>query len=250
MRLLTLLAVAWAFNFQVTRTVRVKRRSSPFTSLISTTLHLVMKDQADKVASMFKEKGSNIGKEVTVRDLALMSVEMVNVVEPDVSDTVLYKFLADESVQTAGKVWFAIKKLPPRWWTTQEKIAEQAEKFKPVVDELIGLYIVLNESDTAMIEVLLSAPQCLLSNEDELLQKMTDPCRDIGKKAFEKIIDRYLKVMGMDKDTRGALKISSEWNSRSRQVVARLDTFSGILDSDLSPKWTKIKNFFLSKQII
>ena len=214
-------------------------------SAIANLLSRQAKDVVQKIRENIKE---NIGKDISIGDLATMNVEMVTVVEPIENSSVIVEYLGAKArtdhllmnnIMSAGSGIFRKSKMS----------LSEANQAQIVLNELAGIYIVMNESDTALAEVLLSAPLCVLTREDKFFSDMRNPCTDIGREAFTKIIKRYEDISSMQDILAESVKTPGEWHWHWRQIVLRLDLYRQVLTPEQVIKWIRIKDFVSSKQL-
>lgn len=172
------------------------------------------------------------GNDISIGDVAAMDVSMVKVVEPAEEVTFVTKFLKNRAEYHLNFLKASILMGNER----------NRESTQVLLNEITGIFIVLNETDTASVEVLLTAQPCLLSKNDFYFGQMVDPCESIAKESFSKIIERFDTVEYLKTKLTPWVKISTEWNSHWRQIVMVLEPYARLLDKNDAASWIKIKN--------
>jgi hypothetical protein len=212
-------------------------------------LQNVMGDEVQKAASKLNQKlDKKLGNDVSIGNVALMDVEMVRVVEPYDKHAIVTDFLAAK----AAANWGHLEPISKAIFSKKSIIKNNLAEIQTFLNELLGIYIVLNESETASTEVLLSAKPCLLSNTDHYFKKAADPCKIIAKEFISKIIERFTNIEKLKASLAEYLKFSSEWDSHWRPIYFRLSSYMDELSLDKSEKsnWDKIKDLIDSKRVV
>lgn len=212
-------------------------------------LQNVMGDEVQKAASKLNQKlDKKLGNDVSIGNVALMDVEMVRVVEPYDKHAIVTDFLAAK----AAANWGHLEPISKAIFSKKSIIKNNLAEIQTFLNELLGIYIVLNESETASTEVLLSAKPCLLSNTDHYFKKAADPCKIIAKESISKIIERFKNIEKLKASLAEYLKFSSEWDSHWRPIYFRLSSYMDELSLDKSEKsnWDKIKVLIDSKRVV
>lgn len=194
--------------------------------------------QAERVAFKtheFIEKRA--GVDISLGDLSGMNVEMVKVIEPFKSHVVVSTYIENRLVHAAGD----LKSL-----FTQKKTS--LKQFK----EFIGFTIIMNETEAAAAEVLLSTRQCLLSPKDYYFKRIPDPCHDLSQESIKKIITRIEDAQKIIKSMKVIVdNAPAEWDNHLRHVVVKLDMFTGkVLNGKEMKRWTDIKEYIQNKRVI
>ena len=187
----------------------------------------------------------NLGQDVSIGDIESMNVEMVRVVEPYSSQAIVTDFMGNKAA-------FLLSTLRPLKSTFmgKKKNLKQYPTAQYDLNELIGIFMVLNESDSAAAEALLSAQPCLLSREDYHFKRVANPCHNLSEEIMVKIIERFDEIESFRKHFNDAsVKISGEWDSHWRQIIGRLDQYaSTVLNSKSLPRWLNIKSFIENQE--
>lgn len=199
-------------------------------------------DRASQVAtSVGKKIDVKTGNDISVGDVAMMDVSMVKIVEPNEERSRVTKYLNNRAE-------YHLKFLKATNLMNLKKSNE--ETVQSALNEITGIYIVLNETDTATAEVLLTAQPCLLSKNDHYFSQIPDPCKSIAKESFSKIIERFETMESLKKKIGPPIRISAEWDSHWRQIVMFLDPFEDVLEKGDQASWTKIKELVRSQRFI
>lgn len=207
----------------------------------------LMGDEIKKASfKLHRKLEKTMGKDVSVGDIATMDVEMVNVVEPYQKHAIVTDFLVGKAVSNRENLEPIIKAL------RKKRALENISEAQIFLNELVGIYIVLNESETASTEVLLSAKPCLLSSTDHYFRQEPDPCKAIAKESVSKMIGRFEDIEKLKGSMGESLKVPSEWDNHRRQIYFRLDSYINELPLSKMEKsnWAKIKDFIDSKRVL
>lgn len=196
----------------------------------------------DKVKETIKE---NIGRDISIGDLTTMNVEMVTLVEPFENHSVVTEYLAGKAEKDLGIVKYSLG-IPID--ALKEKIIAKVDEVQKFFSELVGLYMILNESDTSLVEVLLSTTQCVLTREDKYLAGIDNPCSKFGLETFEKIVKRFSEITKIQAKN-SSLKVPGQWNRHLRQVFLRLDQHSTLLSSKLQNEWNALRDLIQKQPI-
>lgn len=204
---------------------------------ITTMITNAFGERAEKTAFKAQEYlDKKSGVDMSLGNIAEMSVEMVKVLEPYEKYVIISSYVNNRLVYLKDIIsaMFKTKK------TTQKEL-----------NEMIGLAIILNETEASAAEVLLSTPQCWLSSDDFYFPKSVDPCRDLSRDAFFKIISRIESVMDTLKSQKSMLEVPIAWDTHLRHVITKLDMFSvDVLEEKDRKKWSSIKEYIQSKQLL
>lgn len=216
---------------------------------VSQVLRHVMGEKIQKAALKLHQKlDKTLGKDVSIADVATMDVDMVSVVEPYQKHAIATDYLAAKAATNFGHLEPITKSI-----LSKERIIKSKHDIaQNFLSELIGLYMVLNESDSASVEVLLSTKPCLLSNTDHYFNKVPDPCKLLANESVSKIIERFVNVDKLRKSLGELLKFSSEWDNHWRPVYFRLNMYVEELPLNKSQKssWDKIKEMIDSTRVL
>lgn len=172
----------------------------------------------------------NLGRDVSIGDISTMKVEMVQVIEPFGKTATVTDFLGNRAARWLS-VLSPLKKSPMK-----EKLLKKRPDLQIDFSELLGIYVILNESETAAAESLLSAPVCLLTSKDKYFNGVNDPCASVSTEILERIIERFTEISSLRESFGDLLKVSSEWDSHWRMIFLRLEPYA----SDLLAKKTKL----------
>jgi hypothetical protein len=117
------------------------------------------------------------GADISLGNLSGMNVEMVKVLEPLKKYAIISNYLNNRLIHVTEIL------------TKMFSFSKRKESLKDL-KELMGLTIILNETESAAAEVLLSTRKCLLGSDDYYFKRSIDPCRELSKEALIKIISR------------------------------------------------------------
>ena len=209
--------------------------------------HIMGEEMQKSALKLHQKLDKTLGKDVSIGDIATMDVEMVGVVEPYQRHAIVTDFLLGKAASNRESLKPTIKVL-----RSKAAALENLPEAQIFVNELVGIYIVLNESETASTEVLLSAKPCLLSSTDNYFGRITDPCKSISKESVSKMIGRFEDIENLRVDMGEFLKVPSEWDNHWRQIYFRLDSYIEELSLSKSEKsnWDKIKELIDSKRVL
>ena len=185
-------------------------------------------------AQDYLEKKS--GTDISLGNISGMGVEMVKILEPFEKYVIISKYINSRIVYVSDilTAMFAQKK------------ASQKD-----FNELIGLTIILNETETSATQVLLSTPQCWLGPKDYYFKRSTDPCRDLSKESFSKIISRIEGIQKTVESMKSTVEVPLAWDNHLRSVMMKLDMYSAdVLEEKERKKWSAIKQYIQSKRIL
>ena len=213
---------------------------------VSTVLKQIFGEDVKMAALKIHQKMDKaLGKDISIGEVSMMDVGMVRVVEPYLKHAVVSEFIANKAAHNMSFLE-PIKSLPEK-----EKIFQKHPDIKVDFNEVIGIYVVLNESETAACEVLLSAQPCLLSSSDHYFSRMPDPCRAIAKESVSRIIGRFDSIEKLRKSLEKYLKVPAEWDYHWRQIYRRLDVYIGSLSLSKSELeiWERIKTLVTSRAV-
>ena len=207
--------------------------------VISTVKKLLVKTFGPRVqqvafkAQEYLEKRT--GNDLSLGDLAGMDVEMVRMLEPFEKHVIISNYINNRMIH-ANEMLTGL---------FDRQNASQKE-----LNEYIGLAIILNESEAAATEVLLSVPQCLLGQDEYYFKRSSNPCRDLSLEAFTKVISRIEAVQKTIEKMKSAIQKPLAWDNHLRHVVMKLDLFSeDVLNANQQQKWAKIKEYIHNKQV-
>lgn len=118
-------------------------------------------------------------------------------------------------------------------------------------NEYVALTIVLNETEVAAAEVLMSTTPCLLDQSDYYFQRSNDPCLELSKKSIASIMKRIEKVQKKIETMGSSVQVPGAWDAHLRHVVGKMDLYSDkVLNEKQQTSWNKIKEYILSKQLL
>lgn len=209
----------------------------------------VMGEKVQKAALKLHQKlDKTLGKDVSIADVATMDVDMVSVVEPYQKHAIATDYLASKAATNFGH----LEPITKSFFNKENIIKAKHDIAQNFLNELIGFYIVLNESDSASIEVLLSTKPCLLSSNDHYFNKVPDPCKLLANQYMTNIIERFGNIEMLSKSLGELLKFSSEWDNHLRPVFFRLNMYVEELTLNKSQKssWDKIKEMIDSTRVL
>ena len=218
-------------------------------SVASQVLKSLSGDRLQKAAIKLDRKlDKALGNDVSIGDVATMDVDMVSIVEPYDKHAIVTDYLAEKAATGFGH----LEPITMSIFNKERIVKSKQDITQTFLNELIGTYIVLNESESASMEVLLSMKPCLLSNSDNFFNSSSDPCRVLAKEIASRIIERFLNVEKLRSSLGNLLKFSSEWDSHLRFVYLRLDLYIQDLDlgKSLKSSWSKIKDHIEAKRVL
>lgn len=215
---------------------------------VSAVLHQILGEDIKIAALKFHQKmDKSLGKDISIGDVSTMDVEMVRLVEPYPKHAIVTDFMSNKAANNMAFLE-PLKKVIMKDSVFGKKYAEIQVDF----NEVVGIYIVLNESETAAAEVLLSAQPCLLSSSDHYFSRIRDPCKFLAKEAVSKLLDRYDAIDKMRTVLSKYLKVPSEWDHHWRQLYYRLDPYINDIGLSKSERanWDKIKDLISSARVV
>lgn len=213
-------------------------------SLITAAVQHLIDIQAQNVADMVQNKvKASLGKDVSIGDVALLNVGMIGLVEPYANNSVLSDNLEQRAKHTL--IFLRSAKQLKKDLSAKEMSA-RTQRYQDDLNEMIGIYIALCESDRTIVESLLKTPRCILTSEDHYLAGIDNPCKQIAKESFVKVLKRSEDVQELEELVKGELKVPDNWKSSLKGIVDKLDSFIEILDSKSIPSWTRLREYVVA----
>ena len=213
-------------------------------AVMVTVLKLVFKNQISSAKEKVAEKiNKNLGRDVSIGDLTKMDVEMVKVVEPIDNIDMVCDYL--NSKASHNLVFLRPYKTFPQILISRNK-AEIQSNF----NEVIGIFVILNESESTGAEVLMSVQPCLLTHKDHYFRRQQDPCRRLTAEIMNRIVDRFDEINSLRIKFGDLIRVPAEWDSHWRQIIARLDDHDEVLDMAKRLRWLVIKDQVSNKRML
>lgn len=172
-----------------------------------------------------------------------MDVEMVKVVEPVENIDIVSDYLNNKA---SHNLIF----LRPFKSFPQQIIKRNRAEIQSSLDEVVGIFVIMNESESTGAEVLMSVQPCLLTREDYYFRRQLDPCRKLTTEIMTRIVDRFDVVNSLRIKFGALIKVPAEWDSHWRQIIARLDDHAEVLEKTKLLRWMEIKDQVRNKRIL
>jgi hypothetical protein len=215
---------------------------------VSAVIHQILGEDIKLAAMKFHQKmDKSLGKDISIGDISTMDVEMVRLVEPFPKHAIVTDFISNKAANNMGFL------KPLKHAIMKDKVFDtKYDEIQTDYNEVIGIYIVLNESETAAAEVLLSAQPCLISSSDHYFSRIRDPCKFLAKDGVSKILGRFDGIDKMRTVLGKYLKTPSEWDHHWRQIYYRLDPYINDIGLSKSERasWDKIKDLISSARVV
>lgn len=180
---------------------------------------------------------------MSIGDLTQMDVEMVKVVEPVENFDMVSDYLNNKA--SHNLVFLRSYKNFPKLLISKNK-AEIQSNF----NEAIGIFVILNESESTGAEVLMSVQPCLLTNEDHYFRRQQNPCRRLTTEIMSRIVDRFDEINSLRMKFGDLIHVPAEWDSHWRQIISRLDDHAEVLDKAKRLRWMVIKDQVRNKRML
>jgi hypothetical protein len=180
----------------------------------------------------------SVGDDISVGDVDTMNVSLIRSIEPFANHVVVTDFLSNR----AGHLGKDLR--PVNFIGTSQQKIEKNPKYQSVLNEIAGIYMVLNESESVAAETLLSSQPCLLSNEDYYFLRAPNPCKYVADQIYDKILERFDRIQSFRMRLTPSIQVPDECDAHWRYIVLRLDHFAeNVLGKKKLLKWKKIKEF-------